>query len=87
MNSSDLFDLPMFVKDDNESDFSNDSLPDFSHCPDYDKAGDQLLDSLGFYLEGIFQVTSSSRPFHQTNLKVRKHSVKISLILPRKLAK
>jgi hypothetical protein len=87
MNSSDLFDLPMFVKDDNESYFSNDSLPDFSHCPDYDKAGDQLLDSLGFYLEGIFQVTSSSTPFHQTNLKVRKHSVKISFILPRKLAK
>ena len=51
MNSSDFSNVTMFVDDDNVS--------DFSHCPDYDKSGDLLLDNLGFYLEGILQVSES----------------------------
>ena len=27
----------------------------YSHCHDYDKSGQVLLDNLGFYLEGVIQ--------------------------------
>ena len=32
-------------------------VPDFGHCPDYDRSGEILLENLGFYLEGIIQTS------------------------------
>ena len=33
------------------------AVPDFGHCPDYDRSGEILLENLGFYLEGIIQTS------------------------------